>query len=167
MSISGTDLTNIISTYNSHNTKTASSTNSSLDMTDFIKLLVAQMTNQDVMNPTDNTEFVSQLAQYSTLQAMQDMEQKANLQYASSLVGKYVTVSQQNKTTGVITKGEGIVNAVSLSGASPLIVVNGTAYDMSAVTGIFDTGANANGDNTGTDANTSASASTDAGQDNN
>ncbi|MBQ9567754.1 MAG: hypothetical protein IJR31_06740, partial [Lachnospiraceae bacterium] len=41
-----------------------------LDKQAFLKLLVAQMKYQDPMQPTDNTEYVSQLAQFSSLEAM-------------------------------------------------------------------------------------------------
>jgi flagellar basal-body rod modification protein FlgD len=44
-------------------------TNSSLGEQDFLKLLVAQLKNQDPLAPQDNTQFVSQLAQFSSLQA--------------------------------------------------------------------------------------------------
>ena len=48
-----------------------------LNMQDFLNLLVAQITNQDALNPMDNTEFIAQMAQFSTLQAMTDLTEKA------------------------------------------------------------------------------------------
>jgi len=46
---------------------------STLGKNDFMKLLLAQMQNQDPLNPTDNTEFVAQLAQFSSLEQMTEM----------------------------------------------------------------------------------------------
>ena len=39
-----------------------------LNMDSFLKLMVTQLTNQDFMNPVDDTQFVTQMAQFSTLQ---------------------------------------------------------------------------------------------------
>ena len=39
----------------------------------FLKLLVTQLENQDPLNPTDNTEFVAQLAQFSSLEGIQNL----------------------------------------------------------------------------------------------
>lgn len=51
---------------------------STLGKNDFMKLLLAQMKHQDPMNPADNTEFVAQLAQFSSLEQMSEMN--ANLE---------------------------------------------------------------------------------------
>lgn len=51
------------------NLSAALGTNSSLGEQDFLKLLVAQLKNQDPLAPQDNSQFVAQLAQFSSLQA--------------------------------------------------------------------------------------------------
>ena len=75
---------------------------SSLGKDSFLKLLVTQMQNQNPLDPQDNSEFVAQLAQFSSLETMQNlstsvdsistMYQSSQALQASSLVGRSVTV---------------------------------------------------------------------------
>ena len=54
-------------------TKVSNINTASLGKDDFLKLLIAQLQNQDPLNPADNTEFVSQLAQFSSLEQLTTM----------------------------------------------------------------------------------------------
>ena len=65
---------------NASGTYRPAASNDNLDMQDFLNLIVAQMANQDPMSPMENTEFISQMAQFSSLQAMTDLRdwQKCN-----------------------------------------------------------------------------------------
>ena len=69
-------------------------TDSYLDFDGYLKLLVAQMSNQDFNDPMSDSEVLNQLAQYSMLEGIKNMTQQTNISYASSLVGKVVTVSE-------------------------------------------------------------------------
>lgn len=51
----------------------ASAANQSLDQSDFISLMIAQMKNQDPFNPVDNTQMVAQMAQFSSLAGISEM----------------------------------------------------------------------------------------------
>lgn len=116
---------------------------SSLDMNDFLELLANQFENQDVTNPTDNTEFIAELAQFSSLQAMSELTQYSERQYASSLVGKTVEVGTRDET-GAYTTKTGVVKSTLFAsdGCSVIMSVGGkdTAYDVSAVTQVFQDG---------------------------
>src|SRR5512141_1710679 len=67
---------------------------------DFLKLLTTQMQHQDPLNPMDNTQFVAQLAQYSSVEELQNVgsrldtllvaEATTNQLGAASLVGRQV-----------------------------------------------------------------------------
>lgn len=106
-------------------------------MTDFLKLLAAQFTHQDLTNPTDNTEFISELAQFSSLQAMNALTVYADRQYASALVGKNVQV-RKTDTTGQTVFDTGVVSYADFSSTgSSSIVVNGNVYDPADVTRIL------------------------------
>lgn len=106
--------------------------NESLNMQDFLNLLVAQMTNQDAMNPMDNTEFISQMAQFSSLQAMSDLTEMAMQGQATSLIGKNVVVADYNNKGQMIVQ-EGTVQRVTIFGGKTKLYVNDTEYSYSNV----------------------------------
>ena len=105
---------------------------SSLGIDDFLKLLSAQLANQDMMNPSSDTEFIAQLAQFSSLQAMDSIAKMTNLNQSTALVGKKVIVATYDKNNNLITD-EGIVERVTLHGSSTKIIVNGKEYEYANV----------------------------------
>lgn len=82
----------------------------SLTVDDFLTLMVAELKNQDFMNPVDNSQYVAQMAQFANLQQMQELAEYSKTNYAMSLVGKNVTAAKftvsgkLDKVTGMITK---------------------------------------------------------------
>ena len=80
-----------------------------VSMEDFLTLMVAQLKNQDFMNPVDDTQYVTQLAQISTMQQMKEMAYNAKSTYVTSLVGKTVTAAKFT-VAGDLKKTEGVVN---------------------------------------------------------
>jgi flagellar basal-body rod modification protein FlgD len=98
--LSSTTLTSL----NGSSTKSATSTdNAAAQKSEFMNLLVAQMQNQDPLNPTDSTQFVSQLAQFSALEqqattndkldSMQQAQEAAARSNLVAMVGKTVTAN--------------------------------------------------------------------------
>jgi len=110
----------------------STSKSSSLSMQDFLQLLAAQLSNQDVMNPTNDTDFIAQMAQFTSLQTMQSMTEVIYAQYGASMVGKDVTVAGYN-ADGSVFSDEGTVDSVQFSNGSCTLTVNGKEYDLSAV----------------------------------
>ncbi|HLH25593.1 MAG TPA: flagellar hook capping FlgD N-terminal domain-containing protein [Chloroflexota bacterium] len=113
----------------------------SLGKQDFLNLLVAQLRNQDPMQPTDDTQFIAQLAQFSSLEALNNLNDRLDafasatqLSQAAGLLGKYVQAGQAD---GTMVTGQ--VTAVRTGNGQPAIVVNGTTVDMSQVVRIGDT----------------------------
>lgn len=69
------------------------STSDSLGKNAFLKILTTEMSNQDPTQQTDSTAYVAQLAQFSSLEQMQNLNGSVTFSNASSLIGKTVTVS--------------------------------------------------------------------------
>jgi flagellar basal-body rod modification protein FlgD len=112
-----------------------------LGQSDFLKLLVAQMTSQDPMNPQTNTDFVAQMAQFSALQASQTMEgdlstlnSQQQFTQAATLLGRTVQVQ-----TGTNTTAQGVVSGVQMVGGTPQLVIGGQLYDLSQVLSVTPT----------------------------
>lgn len=99
---------------------------------DFLQLMIAQMTNQDFMNPTDDTQYITQMAQFATMQAMQELSHYSQNSYVAGLVGKSVTVATLGYG-GSVSSETGIVSSVNLSGDEYTITVNGKEYKMSQI----------------------------------
>ena len=105
---------------------------SQMGMDDFLNLLVAQMTNQDVMNPQENTEFIAQMAQFSSLQGIKTLTEYQLSNYAVSYAGKNVVIADYDSSGGIETI-TGMVETVTFYDGKPMVVVNGKAYDLHKV----------------------------------
>ena len=103
-----------------------------VSMDDFLTLMVAQLKNQDFMNPVDDTQYVTQLAQISTMQQMEEMAYNAKSTYVASLVGKNVSAAKFT-VSGDLKKTDGVVDKISLLDGKFVIYVDGEAYDMDEI----------------------------------
>ncbi len=68
-------------------------TKNNFDKDMFLQLLVAEMKYQDPLEPTTNTEYVSELANFSQIEATQNVQSKMDEMTASNYVGKYVIIN--------------------------------------------------------------------------
>ncbi len=101
---------------------------SSLGMEDFLKILLTQLTYQDPLKPMDNQEFMAQMAQFTSLEQTQQLNNKietlitnqAALQ-SVGLIGRTVDITV---SAGELT---GTVKSLSLSGDAPLLTIETTA----------------------------------------
>ena len=105
------------------------SSSNGMDKDAFLQLLVAQMRYQDPLEPTSNTEFISQYAQFSQVEQLQNMAGSMDLQRASSLVGQQVRVKTTN-SSGDTNYVEGKVDYVTYEGGKAYLSVNGDLYSI-------------------------------------
>ena len=111
---------------------------SKLGQDDFLKLLVAQLGAQDPLNPQKDTEFIAQMAQFTSLEQSKSMQSdiaqlRTDQQFlqANALIGRKVQVEDSQGA-----QIEGTVSAVQVVEGTPQIVVNGSPYDLSALLSI-------------------------------
>lgn len=103
----------------------------------FLSLLVAEMTNQDPLEPTSNTEFITQMAQFTQLQYLEDVSTYSMSSYASSLIGKTATASKMDGRN--LVSETGVVTQVTKNGSVYTVTINGVNFDLSSVTSIAET----------------------------
>ncbi|HET6871788.1 MAG TPA: flagellar hook capping FlgD N-terminal domain-containing protein [Sporolactobacillaceae bacterium] len=131
---------------------TASSSKNVLGKDDFLKLLVTQLQQQDPMNPMQNSDFISQMATFTSLEQTQNMsdtltkfvdsQSGANLGNQASMIGKTITWSQSDSSTDSSSASttpatqSGVVTAVSLKNGQLTYMVGDTSVDPSTITKI-------------------------------
>jgi flagellar basal-body rod modification protein FlgD len=116
-------------------TATTSTKKSSLDSQDFMKLLAVQFQHQDPMKPMEDTAFIAQMAQFTSLEQSNSLVQqitqlnaRQDVVAANSYLGHQVTLSDGKG--GIVT---GLVSGVEMVGSSPRLVVGDYTYPLSAV----------------------------------
>ena len=87
------------------NAKTAGSSDMGQDA--FLQLLMAQLKNQDPLNPTDSNQFMSQQAQFTQISELQKLNKSVassnQMMQASTLIGKDVSLTDPNDATKTIS----------------------------------------------------------------
>lgn len=128
---------NAVNTFNKQNQTDGRVKSNELGKDDFLKLLIAQLQNQDPTSPMEDTQFISQMAQFSSLEQMTNMSTSfsrlaslMNSQEAYSTLGKTVELNVGETTTS------GIVEAAT-RGENPQIMVNGMYYNMEQIAAIY------------------------------
>ena len=133
MAVSGID-TSAASAVASKNKQTG---NNTLDKDAFLKLLVTQMQYQDPLEPTDNTEWMSQMAQFSQMEAMNNLNTAFENTQALSLVGQYVLLNTTD-SSGAQKQIGGLVQYVTISNGQALLRVNDTYYPADCLDSVVD-----------------------------
>jgi flagellar basal-body rod modification protein FlgD len=110
------------------------------DQDTFLQLMVAQMKYQDPMNPTDSSQFLSQTAQFTSLEKMSAVADQMTLLTqsqsafgAASLIGKTVRWVDD---TGA--EKSGTVGGTTFTASGPLLSVDGQAVPLTLVTSVGD-----------------------------
>lgn len=120
----------IVDTSASATSASKEKTNNNLDKEDFLNLLVAQMKYQDPLQPQSNTEYVSQLATFTQVEATENMAHTAESLEAGGLIGKTVIMRPTNSVTGETSDVVGVVDYMMKEGSNIYLAINGSLYNL-------------------------------------
>ena len=123
-------------TANPGNAAAARVTKRTLGQEDFLKLITVQLSSQDPLKPMEDTAFIAQMAQFSSLEQSSQLTREFSamrslneLNSAGAMLGRQVTVKSGEDQT--VT---GVVQAIDSTGAAPRLLIDGKLYPTSAVT---------------------------------
>ena len=115
----------------------AATAGNGMDKDAFLQLLVAQMKYQDPLQPTSNTEYISQYATFSQVEQMQNMSATMELSRASSMVGQLVEI-QSTDSNGETKSLQGKVDYVSYENNKAYVSIDGVLYSADDVVAVVD-----------------------------
>ena len=113
----------------------AKATTQTLGKDDFLKLLVTQLQHQDPLNPTDNSQFMAQMAQFSTLEQITNVgEELKRLSFSGqvsqgvSLIGRSVTYEQKDGSIA-----QGTVQDVEIADGKILLTIGSDKVEPGSI----------------------------------
>ena len=131
---------------------TTATPKNTLTTQDFLQLLSTELQNQDPLQPMDDTAYLAQMAQFTSLQqvstlstTMAQMSSNQQSFAASSYIGQKVTMDNGNGSTV-----SGVVTGVDLSGTAPNLQINGTSYPLTSLLSVSSAAASTTPSNTTT-----------------
>lgn len=120
-------------TQNTTTTERTSKDQGEMGKDDFMKLLVTQLRYQDPMKPMEDKEFIAQMAQFSALEQMQNLNTYFLSTQALSMIGKNVSWSDDQ---GAIHSG--VVKAVHMASGTATLSIGDALVEMDKVVSVQD-----------------------------
>lgn len=128
---------NAVNNFNKAHTVNGRTASQQLGKDDFLKLLITQLSNQDPTNPMEDTQFIAQMAQFSSLEQMTNMNESfnkmaamINSSQAAATIGRTVDIDVGDTTA------RGVVEATTM-GSQPQVMVNGMYYDLDKIKAVY------------------------------
>lgn len=151
--------------YSNYRKPTKQTGNSELGKDAFLQLLITQLQHQDPTNPMDDREFISQMAQFSSLEQMQNMtkaiesllssQQQSQMMNYATFIGKEVkwheiTEEKDEKGNPVVNEGTGVIESLKfVDGSVVFKLADGKEISPGNISGILSGAGNpsSNGNN--------------------
>ena len=124
-----TAVSNVSSTATTAASSASTNPTTNLGETDFLQLLMTEMTNQDPMQPMDDTQFIAQMAQFSSLEQMQNVNTSLQMSQATSMIGSEVTWANASGQSV-----SGTVGSVHMVSGTPNLVMQDSQVSYSSIT---------------------------------
>ncbi len=109
-----------------------------MDKDAFLNLLVTQLRNQNPLEPMDNTQFISQMAQFSALEQAQNTNHVIKSDSAYGMVNKLVKATYTDKTTNEAREIAGIVTMARIDGENIYVKIGDTEVPYENVKEVTD-----------------------------
>lgn len=107
--------------------------NMDLEMTDFIQLMITQLTNQGIDETMDTSEMLSQMVQMQMITSMVNMTDAVSMNYAASLVGKNVTVGKYGDDGKLQEVFGEVTGTGTMDGQQVIFIDNNEYYYLSDI----------------------------------
>jgi len=137
----------------------SSGTSSLSDPYTFLQLLVSELQNQNPLDPSDPSQYLTETAQFAMVQQINNMASQTSSALAASLLGRQIT-----GTTASGAPVTGVVSGISISGGAPTLEVGASDVplaDVSSVTSATASSSTGASSPTETSSSTGTSSSTD------
>ena len=123
--------------FNKKNTVNGRTASQELGKDDFLKLLLTQLSHQDPTTPMDNNQFIAQMAQFSSLEQMNNMS--TGFQKLATLMNNTDAFSTLGKTVEIKTGDTNVTGTVEgiTRGEHPQVKVNGMYYDLDKINSVY------------------------------
>ena len=107
--------------------------NLNLDMTDFIMLMITQLTNQGIDETVDTSDMLNQMIQMQMVETIATLTDASVMSYAASLVGQYVTVGKYDSEGNLQEIYDQVTGTGTMNGSQVIFVDNNEYYQMSEI----------------------------------
>ncbi len=119
-------------------TEQVKTANQELGKDQFLQILMTQLQNQDPTAPMDNSQMIAQMAQFSSLEAMNNMSTAFSQNQSYNMIGKVIVGVMRDEVSGITTDVYGRVDSAGVMNGKPYVKVGDATVQLSNIHQVFD-----------------------------